>query len=209
MSRRAEEIVRLLDKPDEDARFGGVDWVDLYRQKINLIHLKEMPGLSIRQQRRIEGLLNFLDYLTDGAQDTGFLSTRDDDVPESPDPVRLNTIVEVSTYNGDHPDCGKPGGPEEVGAPYVPVAVRELAGINLALGTRTIPDYDNGLQDDVIHKPAVLVERQHDKWMIQVSSEMAGDPEVHVYVTDAGDVVAVPGCRPPSRNLIYQEETPK
>jgi hypothetical protein len=68
------EAVKLLDQPAPP--FGGTDWVKLYQQKLTLLRIQKFTE-SQHEYDAIEGLLSFLDCLTDAAMDCGLLGEKD------------------------------------------------------------------------------------------------------------------------------------
>src|SRR5258708_1820652 len=62
------EAAGLLSRPTADGRYGGVAWPDLYGQKLSLLKLLGRRDTSDAEGECLEGLLNFLDCLTDAAE---------------------------------------------------------------------------------------------------------------------------------------------
>jgi hypothetical protein len=93
-------------------------------------------------------------------------------LPEKGGPATIRMIV--PTYNGGHPDYdseddGKPGKLQEYGAPLHEIAIQRSEGV------RVVFPSDDGSD--------VLVERQHDKWVVFLHPD-GGDPEVLIYLHD-------------------------
>lgn len=71
------DAVRLLSGPT--ASTGGTDWRELRRQKRVLVdvlsRLRETDFSTEAEDLALEGLLSFLDCITDAAEDAGLLSS--------------------------------------------------------------------------------------------------------------------------------------
>jgi hypothetical protein len=70
----------------------------------------------------------------------------------------------------------------DFGSPYVPVLIREVAGVRIVLGTHDCEDPD---------KPDVQIERRPNGWAIFLHPS-AGDPCGYVYFLDHGRSFLVP-----------------
>lgn len=71
----------------------------------------------------------------------------------------------------------------EFGNPFVPVLVKEVAGIRIVLGSH---DYDSE------HAPDILVERRPNGWAIFLHPVGGGDPSGYVYFCDDGRSYLLP-----------------
>ena len=69
--------VELLSRPsvsiDGASTLTGIDWLLLRRQKMSLIRAVAAGGIADNDKEKLNGLINFLDVMTDAAEDCGLL----------------------------------------------------------------------------------------------------------------------------------------
>jgi hypothetical protein len=103
-------------------------------------------------------------------------------------PAQVRSVTaRIPTYSG------RPEAPE-TSDPDVPVVITQAAGVQLILGAERDAVFaaDTPDQGKLFASPAIFIEKQPDRWLVLLSSEYGGDPELSVYLMADGRMVVVP-----------------
>ena len=92
-------------------------------------------------------------------------------------------VVRVPTYYGHaYADAVLDGLIPESGKPFVPIALQEMEGLRLVLGS----------SEPIADAPDIHLERRPNGWALFLHPESGGDPSGYVYLIDDGRSFIVP-----------------